>query len=365
MRVISVFREAAASARAQPVASTLTILMIAGMVIAVMLTTGRTVGAEQRVLGSLDDLGTRSILIRADDTAGVTSDVLDRIATLDQVEWATAFTSAVDAANTLVPDGTKVATRFAYGAHLNVLGIPVTQPGPGELAYGSARALEILGLPDVAGSITLTSGTQYGIGGKLRTPDFLDSFEPLVLIPGSGADSSRPVNVILVVADTPAQVAPVSRAVLSVVGADDPTKVTVQTSEALAQLRGLIEGQLGAFSRGLVIVLLLVTGTLVAVILFGLVMMRRRDFGRRRALGASRGLIILLLLIQTGMLGVMGATVGIVISSVALIAAGDPMPNMTFISALGALTIVTALISALAPAVVASRREPIRELRVA
>ena len=58
-------REAIATARSQPVASALTVFMVAGMILAVMLTTGRTVGAEQEVLGSIDSAGTRSITIRA------------------------------------------------------------------------------------------------------------------------------------------------------------------------------------------------------------------------------------------------------------------------------------------------------------
>jgi len=365
MRSLAILREAIVTARSQPVASALTILMITGMVLAVMLTTGRTVGAEQQVLGSLDDLGTRSIVIRAESSAGVTSSVLDRIAVVDGIEWAAAFTSAVDATNTLVLDGTKVATRYAYGSHLDILGIPASSPDPGHLAYASSGALERLGLPDVAGSITLTTGTQYGVGGQLTTPDFLAPFEPLVLIPQpTSAPVDDAVNVVIVIADSPELVAPVSDAVLSVIGADDPTKVTVQTSEALAELRGIIQGQLGAFSRGLVVILLAVTGALVAIILFGLVMMRRKDFGRRRALGASRRLIVGLLLLQTGALGLVGTGLGVAASSLALVASSDPLPSTSFILALSTLTLVTALLAAVAPAVAASRREPIRELRV-
>ena len=261
MRALAILREAIATARSQPVASVLTVLVISGMVLAVMLTTGRTVGAEQQVLGSLDEMGTRSIVIRAESGAGVTNRVLDRIDVVDGIEWAAAFTSTTDATNTLVPDGTKVATRYAYGSHLETLGVPARSPDPGQLAYASPQALARLGLPDVAGGITLTTGAQYGVAGQLTTPDFLAAFEPLVLIPRDDRiPAEEVVNVVVVIADTPALVAPVSDAVLSVIGADDPTKLTVQTSETLAELRGIIQNQLGAFSRGLVIVLLAVTG---------------------------------------------------------------------------------------------------------
>ena len=97
MRALAILREAIATARSQPVASVLTVLVISGMVLAVMLTTGRTVGAEQQVLGSLDEMGTRSIVIRAESGAGVTNRVLDRIDVVDGIEWAAAFTSTTDA----------------------------------------------------------------------------------------------------------------------------------------------------------------------------------------------------------------------------------------------------------------------------
>ena len=52
------------------------------------------------------------------------------------------------------------------------------------------------------------------------------------------------------------------------------------------------------------------------------------------------------------------------ISVVVLLASEDPLPGVSFTLALCVLTLATALLSAILPAVVASRREPIRELRV-
>jgi len=364
IRLRALAGEALASAIAQPVASALTLLMVAGMVVAVMLTTGRTVGAEQRVLSSIDAAGTRSITIRAEDAAGLTSEVLDRLAGVDGIEWAGAFSSASDATNSAVPDGVRVAVRYAYGAQLERLGIPERSPAPGRLAYASAAALTQLGLPDAAGSVTLRSGASFGIGGALRTPDFLAAFEPLVLVPRDEASGVEPVNLLVVIARSPELVAPVAEAVVSVLAADDPGKVTMRTSEALAELRGLVQGQLGSFSRGLVLAVLALTAALVAVLLSGLVMMRRKDFGRRRALGASRGLIVALLLVQTAQLAVAGVVAGLIAACSVLLLSGDPVPRAEFSAALGVLAVAAATAAAAPPAVLASRRDPVRELRV-
>jgi putative ABC transport system permease protein len=357
-------REAAATARSQPVASTLTILMVAGMILAVMLTTGRTVGAEQEVLGSIDSAGTRSIVVRAETDAGVTSDVLGRIAHIEGIEWAGAFSVAVDATNTLVPDGTRVPVRFAYGADFERLGVPPDVPLPGQLAYAAPSALTQWGLVDQAGAITLTTGEEFAVAGQIAAPDFLDALQPLALIPQPAQTGAEPVGVLVVIAERPDLVAPVSDAVLAVLAPTDPSKVTVQTSEALAQLRALIQGQLGSFSRGLVLGLLALTGALVAVLSYGLVMMRRKDYGRRRALGATRGLIVALLVSQTALLAFVGVALGSAVAVTILLVTGDPLPGVAFTAALAVLALGTALVAATVPAIAASRREPIKELRV-
>lgn len=360
----SVVRESAATARSQPVASVVTVLMVAGMILAVMLTTGRTVGAEQQVLGSIDSAGTRSIIVRAEAGAGVTSSVMDRLAHIEGIEWAAGFSAAVDGTNSAIPDGSKVPVRLAYGSQFDRLGVPARIPVEGSAAWASDEALEQLGMPDGVGGVADTNGASYGVVGRLDVPDFLHGFEPAVFVPQPSPHGDEALGVVVVIADSPQLVTPVSDAVVSILGADDPKKVTVQTSEALAQLRTLIEGQLGSFSRGLVLALLGLTGTLVAILLYGLVMMRRKDFGRRRALGASRGLIITLLLTQTALLAFIGVAVGTGLSAVLLFASGDPWPGSGFTAALGVLTLITALIAALIPATIASRREPIKELRV-
>ncbi|MFE7845519.1 ABC transporter permease [Microbacterium sp. NPDC057407] len=365
--IIAVVREAIAAARSQPVASAVTMLMVAGMVISVMLTTGRTVGAEQAVLGSIDDAGTRMIEVRAESGAGLTSSVLGRIADIEGIEWAGAFSSATDATNALVPDGTRVPVRHAYGAGFDQLGIR-DLPGPnlsGIAGYASAEALVLLGLTDSSGALTtVDTGAEYSVVGRIRTPDFLREFEPLVLVPREDLTGMETVSVLVIIAERPDLVAPLTSAVTSVLAVDDPSEVTVHTSEALARLRSLVQAQLSTFSRGLVLVMLLVTGLLVAVILYGLVMMRRKDFGRRRALGATRALIVSLLLTQTAVLALFGVTVGLGASLLCVLIMGDPLPGTTFTVALAVLAIATSLFAALVPALVASKREPIRELRV-
>ncbi|WP_227411904.1 MULTISPECIES: FtsX-like permease family protein [unclassified Cryobacterium] len=361
----AVVREALASALSQPVASVVTIVMVAGMCATVLLTTGRTVGAEQAVIGTIDSAGTRSIVVRAEADAGLNTGVLDRLANLDGIEWAGAFGPARDTQNTAFADGTRVPVRLAWGDNLSDLGLAAS-PVADRSAFASTAALTQLGMPDAAGGIATVDGDQFAVIAEFAVPDYLSFLQPLVIVPQQrGPDiAEQPVSVLVVIAERPDLVAPVSAAVQSVLAVDDITKVTLSTSESLAQLRAIVEGQLGSFGRGLVIVIFALTAVLVAAILYGLVMLRRKDFGRRRALGASQSLIVALLLTQIGALALVGAVVGCAAAAIGLAASGDPLPGIAFFAAVAILAIVTGLVAALVPALAAARRDPLKELRV-
>lgn len=363
-RMLAVVREATATARSQPVASVVTIIMIAGMCATVLLTTGRTVGAEQAVLGTIDSTGTRAVVVRAESGAGLNSSVLERLANVDGIAWAGAFGAAQDVRNQAFPDGVPVPVRFAYGDDIHSL--TGTLPLANISALASVAALEQLGMPDAAGGVVSDSGADYAITGSIVVPDYLAFLEPLVVVPQiEEADAEpAPVSVLVVIAERPDLVAPISEAVRSVLAVDDPTKVKIATSESLAQLRALVQGQLGSFGRNLVLVVFALTAVLAAAILYGLVMLRRKDFGRRRALGASQGLIVGLLLTQMAVLSTIGALIGSIAAAVGLQLSGDPLPGWDFFVAVAILAIVTGLVAALIPALAAARRDPLKELRV-
>lgn len=364
-RMWAVIREALASAKARPVDSIITVIIIAGMCATVLLTTGRTVGAEQAVLGSIDSAGTRSIVIRADPDAGLTTGVLARLANIDGIEWAGAFGAARDVTNVAVPSGAKVPVRLVWGDDLTTLGIPSVSAVTDSTGWASKTALEQLGMVDRIGGVIAESGADYAIAGPFPVPDYLTFLEPLVVVPQTEKfDNPGVVTVLVVIASRPDLVAPISQAVQSVLAVDDPTKVSLSTSESFASLRALVQGQLGSFGRNLIIVIFALTALLVAAILYGLVMLRRKDFGRRRALGASQSLIVVLLLTQMVTLSLVGSSLGVIAATIGLQLAGDPLPSLDFIAAIGLLAIAVGTIAALLPALAAARRDPLRELRV-
>jgi putative ABC transport system permease protein len=356
--------EAVASAIAAPIASIITIVMIAGMCAAVLLTSGRTVGAEQAVIGSIDSAGTRSIIVRAQPDAGLDTSVLERISHLTGIQWAGAFGPASDVRNAAFSGGTRVPLRLAWGQGWDTFGLPDPLPGTGDVAFASPQALEQLGITGRSGTVDTTAGTGYAVTGPITVPDQLAFLEPLLIAPQPHSDNPSSVGLLVVIASRPDLVAPVADAVGGVLAVGDPTKVNVETSQDLATLRGLIQGQLGSFGRGLTVGIFALTGLLAAAILYGLVMLRRKDFGRRRALGASQRLIIALLVTQTAILAASGAVLGTATAVVVLATANDPLPGPDYLLGIAVLAVTVGVLASLAPALAAARREPITELRV-
>lgn len=361
--VSAMFGEMWAVVRSEAVISCLIALLVAGMCVAVGMTAGRAEGVQQQVLGSIDAAGTRSIVVRAEPEAGVDSSVIGRLAALDGVEWVGAFGPVSDARNAAFEGGTPVAARLLYTTDSPALGIPEQSVSPGQAAFGSPRALRILGLPEEVGVVRIGRATELGVVGRVDLPDHLGFLDPHLIVPAEPT-ATGPVALLVVVADSPALVGPVSEVLRDLLAAVDPNAITITTSEAFAQLRAVIGGQLGAFSESLVVAVCVLLASLLSVLGFGVVMLQRKEFGRRRALGATRGFIVAIVLLRTLEVGAIGAVIGSVATWGTLMANGDPVPDVGFLVAVGILAILTAGAGALLPAIVASRRDPALELRV-
>lgn len=367
MTALVVAKESLAAARGQAVWSFVTAAMVAAMVIAVMMTTGRAVAGQREVLGTLDDAGTRTILVRAD--GGLDPRTVSRVRGVGGVEWVAAFSAAVDATNTLVPGGQAVSARIMYSPDASAFGIPEGSADQadtlvlGRRAYASESTLELLGLPEAAGSVTTTEGAAYPVVGKLASSELVQTLEPVVVVPDRDGDRALYEQMIVVVS-RPDRVGPVANAITPLIVANDPSQVTIETSESLATLRDTVRDQLGATGRAMIFGMLATTAVVVGIVQFSLVMFRRRDYGRRRALGATRGFVVRLVVAQTMWLACVGVIVGTVVSAVSLQVSTGYWPGLRFTAGLAALSLLAGCGAAIIPAFVASRRDPLVELRV-
>ncbi|WP_425563329.1 ABC transporter permease [Microbacterium panaciterrae] len=155
-----------------------------------------------------------------------------------------------------------------------------------------------------------------------------------------------------------------SSAVISLLGVTDRSKVRIASSEQLATLHDLVSTQLGAFGNNLVLIVFGLMAFVVCATTWGLVLLRRKDFGRRRALGASRRLVIILVTGQAMILAIAGATLGSAAGVAVLAIVGAPAPNLVFFLATTVLAAFVQCLGTLPPAIAASMQDPVKELRV-
>lgn len=353
--------EAARSAFAQPVAATVSGLIIAGVCAVILSTTGQTVRAEQQVLSRIDDAGTRSIVISdAVGDAGIMPTAVDRISRTTGVEWVVGFGAAIDARAAGIPAGNPAAIRSIHGDYPPQIEVGGRPPGDGETVVGAA-AQQTIGLQTPIGGI-ITDDTDFAVVGGFTAADPLAFLNrSLLKPPGVADDTLRSIHILVT---SPARVAEVTDAALLLVGPDNPTSIAVETSETLAEVRAAIAGELGRFSRQLVALVLSAGLVLTALAVYGAVTSRRKDFGRRRALGASRPTIIALVALQTATSAILGALIGSAATAIVLTQTTGQPPEPQFAAAIALLAVLTAVVAALPPAVVAAYRDPVKVLRV-
>jgi putative ABC transport system permease protein len=351
-------------ATSQPVSSVVTGLIVGAVCGVILSTTGQTVQAEQQVLSRIDEAGTRSVTITdTNGAAGIRPDAVSRISRISGVEWVIGLGPAQDVRAAGIPAGNPTAVRALYGNLPDVITSDRWDQNSGTVLIGPV-AQRTLGLEVPAGGVTTGDGADLAVVGGFIAGDPLGFLNRSALTVADPAGPDPVVRSIHILAVSPEDVAKTAEAALLMLDAADPTSIGVETSATLAGIRAAVQGELGEYGRQLVTLILAVGLILVALNLYGSVTVRRRDFGRRRALGASRTTIITLITTQTMVVALIGATLGTLIGGALVWRWTNTPPDLPFSVAIATLAILTAALAAIPPALIAAYRDPVRILRV-
>lgn len=361
-----ILRECWAAVRARPVSSVTTALVIGLVCLVTLATTGRAAAIEQRVLDSVDSIGTALITVTdSNGSAGIHPSVVEVIGDLDGVDWAFALGPADDA---LPPD----LTASLDGEPLTARSLLGELPGEVLLTAGrSARtgeavagrgAARSLGLVDAVGGVSVR-GQPVAVVGTFTATGPLDALDSTVLIRDD--DSAPPiVRYVYVRAEVGYDVAALAEVIQAILPAEAPSAVTVELAQGAIDLREVLAGSLGESSRQLMLMVLGIGLLLVAITMTGAVNARRRDFGRQRAIGATRSAIVAMVLIQSLMSGAIGAVVGSAAGVAVMWGIAGAAPSLTFTLSVVLLSLLVTIVGAAPPAIAASRRDPVSILRV-
>lgn len=353
-------REALASVRSQRVPSVMIALLAAVMCLTTILTVGRSVSAEQQVAARLDSAGSRVLVVRDARNAGVIqAAAVPVVSHLSTVERAVGLTVPVDVTNGVVGEGGfKVAAWQVIGELPGVVDLTAGRwPRAGEALVSDTGRLR-LGLADGIGWVA--AGTdQFPVVGTYRARAPFEDLAAGVVVAAAPGTPPASLHVIARRAD---EARASETLVLRVLAPPSQDAVTIESPVGLAEIQRQVGDDVGSFSRSLLFGVLGAGALLIGIVVLADVLIRRKDLGRRRALGATRSLIVALVVLRTLAPALLGALLG-AIAGQWLTTTWHVQPTLAFAAATAVLATLTAAVSAVLPAAFAAQRDPVAVLR--
>lgn len=367
MRLPNLLRESAKTAWATKVPSALIVLLVAVMCAATLATVGRTAAAEALLYERLDSAGARVLTVTEpshDSHELINPSTIAMTAGLNSTERALGTITAIDVVNGAVGEGGERVP--AWGVYGDLEDVAVLESGrwpqPGE-ALVSAEGMERMNLDAPTGWVTPTSADaaeDWAVVGSFRPrPPFGDYAAGIIYPLSEEVAAVTSLHVVLHDANLAGSA---QSAVLQLLDPPAPDHLTVQSPLSMAQLQDELAGDFTTFGRTMLLGVLAGGAFLVAIVVLADVLVRRKDLGRRRALGASRGVIIAMVVLRTAMPAMAGAAVGIA-AGIAAARAFEVHPPWDFTAGTAVLAILAACVSAVPPAVYAATRDPVAVLR--
>lgn len=359
MTLAGLLREVGGAVRGQKVTFAAIGLLVAGMCATVVITTGQAQATARAVAQQIDAAGSRQLAISAQGSAPLATPAeVALIAGVNGVQAAVGLGPSYDVTvGTVGVGGTPVSTRPVIGDLASIVTLTAgrwPQLGEGIVA---AQAQQSLGLDQPVGWVGDNHGRSSAIVGSYTPkPGFEDLTGVLIAADGGTIPTLR-----VQLSDIAAASAVQSLA-LSVLDPPDPSMIIVSSPTGLAQLQQAVGGNLASNTSTATAIAVGSGIVLIAIVVLSQVLLQRRDIGRRRALGAPRWAVVALVIGQTALPAAVGALAGAAGATVIAARAGNsPDPSLPAVAVV--LGILAAAIAAIAPALIAAWRDPVRVLR--
>jgi putative ABC transport system permease protein len=285
--------------------------------------------------------------------------IVDTLATAGGVRWVIGLEPSVDARVPLTD--LAIPLRGAYGRHLDSVGLPdVVAHSPNRLAV--AR----LPLP-LAPELSSTTSARIGDADGFELISWPGvQWSALGVIGGEGllfGSRADGFTSLLVGLDSLSAAQAAATTVPAIVDKEGLQQLSVTPSADALEAEGAFQNGLERGARVRLSALVLALAGLASVVQLLAVRLRLREFARRRALGASRVALWLIVELEVLVSSAVGAAVGAIVSRVWLQVVGLPWSTENVV-ALCALTASIATVVIAPVATWAARADPVTILRV-
>lgn len=368
MRVRVFWRAVVGAVRAARLTSVILVLLLAGAAAFTVLTAGRTAATQAAVLAKIDSAALRTVTLVGSSPVGFDASLVADVAAYPFISEVVGLGPVADYTVAQLPQGTRIPGRVLYlprtaSSHLLPQGEGLPQS-----AFAGPGTLAALGVQTAQATLArVADGDELLVLETRPLPTALAGFGPQVLVPqeiapdAAGRNKQR-LGILLVTAARVQDVEPLLGLLRGYV-ADLGGAVQVQPPADMAQLQDAIAGELVAGNRAVLLGTFAACALTTSIVVWAVVLLRRRDYGRRRALGATQRLIIGLTLAQVVVLAAAAGTLGTWGAALGLLLARAPVPPVDFLLAVPLALCVLTAAAALLPAAWAAKRDPLTELR--
>mgnify|MGYP000879843636 CR=1 FL=1 len=351
--------EASRSSKARPVAGIVVLVLTSAMCFLSIATVGRSLAAERDVGSELEGAGARELVVANSGAWDILGpDVIALVGSMEGVERAVGVGAPIDVSNSAIDHGERAPAWALSGDVADVIEIVEGRaPLAGE-AVVSVNAQHRLGFVVPVGAVvTRETNGDIPVVGSYRARAPFEDLDGIVVF-----EPSQEARQLRVVLSDITSASAVQEAVLDLVDPSASSDVSVTSPVTIAQLHENIIGTLGRYGAGLLAMVLGMGALLVAAVVTADTAMSSAEWGRRRALGASRGQLVMLAALRVMIGAVAGAVVGVGIA-VAVARSGRWDVDWLFTSAVAVLTVNVAVVATLPPAIRAAWRDPVSVLR--
>ncbi len=319
---------------------------------------GQGIANEQAILSTIDDIDTTTISIKdTDGNAHLNDDTVARIAALSSVEWAIGLGPSRDAGNARLKsiEGTPIKRIVGASPAINMSAIR------SDGVALSSQSITSLHFSLPGGAVRRSDTAEFPVVGQFSAQaplEFLSNFALLI-----DSDDPEPLVEIILSTTEPGAVSSIVDVLDDMVGLTPVPSITITAPEVLNQVRDLVSGDLRKQGQQAILYVLAITTIMTAVVAFAAVSARRRDYGRRRALGARRTNLVVLILAHMSYASGLGSSVGLAAGAVTVRNMTSMPADLRYMAAVAVLTIATTAIAGFVPALIAALRDPLTVLR--
>ncbi|MBN9107019.1 MAG: ABC transporter permease [Propionibacteriaceae bacterium] len=361
MKPRTLFREAWATAVAARGFSWFFGLIVLAAVVVVELLAGQAEAQRQEVAAVFSRAEYRTAEVIDGQGLGVIPwDTVQRARQISAVTSAWAASAAFEVHGTAIPERGVVSARQFTGDWKD-LPISLTTgrfpAGPNEALVDEATAAT-LGVDPSGGAVMSPDGREWALVGTFvplhgRAPS-------MVIVPATADTQVRSISFTV---SRLSQLDSTASLVVSLTDATSPAVLTVDRSMDARRLDSAVSGTVAEFGLTIVVTTMATSAVVLTLLSAMMVHTRRQEFGRRRALGATRSDVLALVLLHgtiiVAIAGLLGLTVGAAVNWLQF----GVMPSPALLGATLSTAVCGSAIAQIPAALIAGYRDPVRILR--